>query len=287
VLRLSTRFLRRARDERLPQVDGSLTFTTVLSLVPLLAVGFAAFSRVPALQRVGDAIRDHLLSGLLPPAIARTVLKHLAQFTANTGALTPLGAVVLVGTAVATVLTVENVLNRLWQVRQNRPLHRRLVLWAALLVVAPVLIGTSLWATSLLRDASGGLLRSLPPAAGLLLQAGPALLATLGFACLYRFVPHAPVRRREALAGGLLAGIAFEAGKAGFTLYLQTVPTYRTVYGAFAPLLAFLLWVYLSWLVTLAGALLAAAMAPGGRAGVGAGGPARTGRARTRRLSRA
>ncbi len=278
---LSTRILHRAREERLAQVAGSLTFTTVLSLVPLLAIGFALFARVPFLQRLGEPLREHLLSGLLPPAIARTVLKHLGQFTANAGALTPLGALVLVATALATVITVENVLNRLWQVRQGRAWHRRMVLWAVLLVVAPGLVGASLWATSTLKAASGGWLLGLHPAVGLILQAAPALLATAGFACLYRLVPHAAVRWREALAGGLLAGIAFELGKAGFTLYLQTVPTYRTVYGAFAPLLAFLLWVYLSWLLTLAGALLAAGLGQGGRAG------SRHGKPRSRRLSRA
>ena len=101
-------------------------------------------------------------------------------------------------------------------------------------------------------------------ARGYALTLGPVLLAAAGFGALFYFVPNANVRRREAVAGGLLAGIAFELGKRGFALYLQNVPTYRTVYGAFAPLLAFLLWVYFSWLVTLAAALVTASL---GRAG--------------------
>jgi membrane protein len=133
-----------------------------------------------------------------------------------------------------------------------------------MLALAPSLLGASLWATSQLETASGSLLRGAPQWGGLLLQIGPILLATLGFASLFYFVPNAKVRKHHALAGGLLAGIAFELGKRGFALYLQQVPTYRTVYGAFAPVLLFLVWVYFSWLVTLAAALVTANLARGG-----------------------
>jgi len=265
VLRLISLTLKRAREERLPQVAGSLTFTTVLSVVPLLAVSFALFARFPGLRPIGAAIQDHLLEGLLPAEIARTVLKYLGQFTANTGGLTPLGSLFLVATALTTAFTVEKVLNRLWLVRKERPLLRRLGLYAVLLVVAPTLVGTSLWATSLWQASSGGLLRALPPWAAVVLGLGPVALAAAGFAALFYFVPNAKVRRRDAIAGGLLAGLAFELGKRGFALYLHNVPTYRTVYGAFAPLLAFLLWVYFSWLVTVAAALVTASLGTGAR----------------------
>lgn len=256
---------KRAREERLPQVAGSLTFTTVLSSVPLLAVGFALFARFPLLRPIGAAIQEHLLEGLLPAEIARIVLRYLRQFTANTGGLTPVGFLFLVATALATAFTVERVLNRVWQVRKERPLLRRLGLFVVMVVVAPVLVGASLWATSLWQAMSDGLLRALPAWAGYVLTLGPVLLAAVGFAALFYFVPNARVRRRDAVVGGLLAGIAFELGKRGFAFYLQNVPTYRTVYGAFAPLLAFLLWVYFSWLVTLAAALVTANLARAGK----------------------
>jgi membrane protein len=265
---------KRAREERLPQVAGSLTFTTVLSVVPLLAVGFALFARFPLLRPIGAAIQEHLLEGLLPAEIARIVLKYLGQFTANTGGLTPLGTVFLAVTALTTAFTVERVLNRLWLVRKERPVLRRLGLFVVMVVVAPVLVGASLWATSFWQAASSGLLRSLPPSAAFVLTLGPVALAATGFTALYYFVPNADVRRRDAIVGGLLAGIAFELGKRGFAFYLQNVPTYRTVYGAFAPLLAFLLWVYFSWLVTVWAALVAANMP-------------RAGKQPSRRLSRA
>jgi membrane protein len=257
--------IRRAREERLTLAAGGLTFTTVLSLVPLLAVSFALFTRIPAFRATGVAIRQHLLQGVLPPDIARTVLKHLAQFTANTGALTSMGALFVLGSVFFMLLNVENVLNRIWLVKKNRPLHKRLGLHAAMLALGPPLLGASLWATSYVLTASAGLIGDPSSSAHLALNLAPVLLGTVGLACLFYFVPNAKVRRRDAIVGGLLASICFELGKRGFALYLLKVPTYKTVYGAFAPVLLFLLWVYFSWLVTLAAALIAANLPRAGK----------------------
>lgn len=255
---------RRAREERLPQAAGALTFTTVVSAVPLLAVGFALFTRFAPLRPVGEAMRGQLLQGLLPPEIARPLLKHLSQFAANTGGLTLLGSLFLLLSAVFMLLNVENTLNRIWQVRKNRPLHLRLGLYALMLLVGIPLLAASLWATTYGVGASRGLAAGSPEAA-LALQFAPVLPGAIGLAALFYFVPNTRVRRRDAIIGGLLAGIAFELGKRGLALYLQHVPTYRTVYGGFAPVLVFLVWVYFSWLVTLAAALVSAGLGKGAR----------------------
>lgn len=257
--------LRRAREERLPQAAGSLTFTTLLSVVPLLAVSFAFFTRFEPFRAAGVAIRQHLLQGVLPPDIARTVLRHLSQFTANTGGLTWVGALFVVASAFVMLLSVENVLNRIWQVKKQRPVHKRLGLYVVMLALGPPLVGASLWATSYVLAASAGLVGDPSSHARLLLHAVPVLLGTIGLASLFRFVPNTSVRWRDALVGGLLGSVAFELGKRGFALYLAQVPTYRTVYGAFAPALLFLVWVYFSWLVTLAAALVTANLGRSGR----------------------
>ena len=252
--------LRRGREERLAQAAGGLTFTTVVSTVPLLAVSFALFARIPFLRTSGEAIREHLLRGLLPVGIAKTVLKHLVQFTGNAGGLSLVGFAVLLVSALALFMSVENTLNRIWQVKRPRPALRRLVLYVAMLLTGPVVIGASLWATSVLVAASSGLVGTGPAWLLHALSVGPVVLGAAGFACLFRFVPHTAVRWRDAIAAGLLAGVAFELGKRGFAIYLANLATYRTVYGAFAPLLAFLAWVYYSWIVTLASALVCASL---------------------------
>ncbi len=259
--------LRRARQERLPQTAGSLTFTTLLSLVPLLAVSLALFARWPTLfGRFESTLDELLLKSLLPPEIARTVWAHLHRFAANAGSLPWLGSLLLLATALALLLTVENTLNQIWGVKRRRPLGRRLGLYLLLLLLGPTALAASLWATSALLGASMGWLGPLPLSARFVLNLGPALLAWVGLAGLFYFVPNTRVRRRDALVGGLIASVALELGKRGFAAWLLKLPTYQAVYGSFAVFPVFLLWVYFSWLVTLAAALIAANLGRGAAA---------------------
>ncbi|MBX3605311.1 MAG: YihY family inner membrane protein [Piscinibacter sp.] len=271
---LTRHIVRRAREEHLAQIAGSLTFTTVLSIVPLFAVCFALFARFPIFRRLEQAIEDQLLASLLPPQLARTVLDHLGQFAGNAHGLTLVGSLFLLATALALLLTVENALNQIWGVRRPRPLLRRLGLYLVMLAVGPPVLGASLWATSVVLSASLGLIGSVPAWLQVALTFGPALLGSLVLAALFILVPNTAVRRRDALAGGLLAGIGFELGKRGFAAYVLQIPTYRTVYGTFAAFPVFLLWIYFSWLVTLAAALVTASL--------GRGAPAPRGRAAAR-----
>lgn len=253
--------IRRAREERLAQVAGSLTFTTLLGVVPFLAVSFALFTRFPVFKQFERAIEDHLLRSLLPAELSRTVLRYLAQFAENAGGLTLLGSLFILVTTVAMLLTIENALNQIWGVRQGRPILRRLGLYLLMLAIGPPALGASLWATSYVLTASLGLIGTVPPSVTFVLTLGPVVLSAAALAALFYFVPNTQVRRRDALAGGLLAGMAFELGKRGFAAYVLTVPTYKAVYGAFAVFPVFLLWVYFSWVVTLAAALVTANLA--------------------------
>ena len=254
------RIIQRSLDERVAQSAGALAFATAVSMVPLLAVSFALFARIPALRSLGERLREHLLRSLLPADITQAVLKYLAQFTGNTSALTIAGFTALLVSALALLLSVENTFNRIWQARNQRPVARRLALYVAMLLGAPAIIGASLWATSWALSASGALTATRSDWMPQVLNLAPVVLGAVGFSCLFRFVPNVEVRWRDAMAGGLLAGIAFEFGKRGFAVYLANVPTYRTVYGAFAPLLAFLAWLYFSWFITLAAALVSASL---------------------------
>ena len=248
----------RAKKERLPQVAGSLAFTTLLSIVPLLAASFALFTRFPIFKRFKDALQELLLSRLLPADIARTVLKYLNQFAANASGLTWVGSLFLLGAAIAMLLTVENALNQMWKVRKNRPFFRRVGLYLLMLAVGPPVLGLSLWATSYLLGISMGLIGALPPSLAFVLDLGPLLLGVTVLTSMFYLVPNTRVRLRDAFAGGLLASVAFELGKRGFTAYLVKVPTYKALYGTVAALPLFLLWVYFSWVVTLVAAMMTA-----------------------------
>jgi membrane protein len=239
----------------------------VLAVVPLLTVTIVLFTRFPVFRRLRDALQEHLFQHLLPAGIGKTILRHLEQFAANAGGLTLVGSLFLVGSALLLLLTIENALNRIWQVRKDRPLLKRVGLYLLALAFGPVVLGASLWATSLLVAASLQLVDTRSPAVTYMLQLGPVLLGTVALSCLFYFVPNTRVRRRDAIVGGLLASVAFDLGKRGFAAYLVKLPTYKTVYGAFAVIPLFLGWVYFSWLVTLGAALVAANMGRGGKAG--------------------
>ena len=261
MLTLTRLTMQRARKERLPQVAGSLTFTTLLSIVPLLAASFALFTRFPIFRRFKDALQELLLSRLLPADMARTVLKYLNQFAANASSLTWVGSLFLLGTAIAMLLTVENALNQMWEIRKNRPFLRRVGLYLLALTVGPPVLGLSLWATSYLLGISIGLIGAVPPWLAFVLGLGPPMLCAAALTSLFYLVPNTKVQLRDAVAGGLIASLAFELGKHGFTAYLVKVPTYKALYGAFAALPMFLLWVYFSWLVTLVAAMMTANLA--------------------------
>jgi membrane protein len=250
---------RRARDVRLLEVAGSLTFTTVLSLVPLVAVGLAAFSAFPLFAKYRSALEETLVTSLLPEQISSVILRYLQEFAAQATRLTAFGLGFLVIAALVMVLTVDRVLNDIWQVRQRRPLAQRVLIYWALLTAGPVVFGGSLALTSYLATVSGRVVEQLPPMVHQALDLVPLIIGVFSFAAIYVFVPNRPVRWRDALVGAFIASALSEAAKAVFTIYLRS-GTYQTIYGAFATLPVFLLWVYLSWWVTLFGAAIAATL---------------------------
>jgi membrane protein len=250
--------VRRAREERVAQVAGSLTFTTVLSIVPFLAVSFALFTRFPVFNRFEKALDEYLLKSLFPADISRTVLRNLSQFAENANGLTLLGSLFTLVTAIAMVLTIENALNQIWRVKRSGPLAKRVGLYLLMFAIAPPVLGASLWATSYLLSGSMGLVGTPPASVKFVLTLGPVMLVATGLAAIFYYVPSASVRRRDALVGGVLASIALELGKRGFAAYVLKIPTYKVVYGAFAAFPVFLLWVYFSWLVVLTAALITA-----------------------------
>lgn len=261
MLHLTRITIQRVRKERLAQVAGSLTFTTLLSLVPLLAVSLALLARFAAFHRFERAIEEYVVKGLLPADISRTILGYLGLFAANARGLTWAGSLSLLVTAVALLLTVENALNQMWQVKRNRPFFRRVGMYVLMLAVGPPILGLGLWGTSSVLGASMGLIGVLPPSLSFVLGLGPPLLGMAALTALFRYVPNAQVAWRHAAAGGLLASVALDLGKRGFAAYLVQLPTYRAVYGAFAAFPLFLLWMYFSWLVTLVAAMVAANLA--------------------------
>src|SRR6267142_1686101 len=261
-LRQLGRFLahvyRRFNQDRCFQIASSLTFTTLLALVPLVAITLALAAAFPVFSGLGEQIHAFLLANMLPEKAGEVVTGYIELFSGRAGQLTALGTAVLAIAAFMMMFTIEGAFNSIWRVSRPRPVAQRILIYWATLTLGPVLIGASLSITSYLVGASVGFTRQTPFAGAAILGLVPFVLTCAAFTLLYYVVPNRPVEPRDALIGGLVAALAFEIMKRSFALYIAKIPTYTFVYGAFAVIPIFLLWIYLSWVVIVIGALIAA-----------------------------
>jgi membrane protein len=248
----------RFREDRLGLTASSLTFTTLIGLVPLFTVMLAVFSAFPLFSRFEGALQQYLLQSLVPDTIARPVMRSLTQFASKAGQLGAVGLVLVGVTALALVFTIDRTLNGIWRVAKPRPLAQRVLLYWAAVSLGPLLLGISLTLTSYAVSASRGVVSELPGGISFLLWLIQFVLLAAGMAGLFRFVPNTHVRWSHAWAGGTFVAVGFEVAKRGLAWYVGAVPTYSVVYGAFATLPIFLLWIYLGWVIVLLGAVIAA-----------------------------
>lgn len=265
--------LQRSREDRLSMTAGSLTFTTTLALVPLLAVVLAVFTAFPVFGKLQASLQQWLADSLVPPAIARQVSGYLTQFASKASRLGWVGLGALAAAALMLVLTIDRSLNVIWGVRERRPFLRSLFIYAVALTLGPLLLSLSLAMTSYAVSASRGLVGALPAGVRGVFDLLDFCIAALGFAAMYRFVPLTAVRWRDALIGGLLVSLGLELAKAALALYLTLVPSHSVIYGAFASVPILLLWIYLVWMVVLVGAVVVAHLPqwlPHGAAAAGA-----------------
>lgn len=248
----------RFREDHLGLTASSLTFTTILALVPFFTVALAVFTAFPIFGKLQDALQGWLVSSLVPDSIARQVLGYLSQFAAKASRLGVVGFSILLGTALALILTIDRTLNAIWRVPRLRPLGQRVLIYWAAITLGPLLLGASLAFTSYVMSASGGLVQRLPAGVQLLFDSIQFVVLAGGMAALYHYVPNTPVKWRHAWAGGLFVAVCIELAKKALALYLGKVPTYSVVYGAFATLPILLVWIYMAWVIVLLGAVVTA-----------------------------
>lgn len=248
-------FLQRYRDDDCQNSAKALTYMTLFAVVPLLTLTFAAFSLVPAMGSTGAQIQDIVLD-LLVPAGSPEIGSYLMEFSTQTRALSVVGGLVLVVTALLTLRNIEGVFNRIWGVADDRRGVSGFLRYWAVLTLGPLLIGaglvmhTYLVALQALVDQMDilGISR-------LVLEYLPWLLTWVAFSLLYAAVPNAAVPPAHAAVGGLIAAVVFQIAKGLFGV-LVTNSNYHTVYGVFAAFPLFLLWIHLCWMIVLAGAEL-------------------------------
>ncbi len=248
------------KDDRSLESAGALSFTSLLALVPLMAVMLGVVSAFPVFDEWASDIETYIFDNFVPAA-GDQIQTYLQSFVERTAGLTGAGTLFLIVTAILLMASIEKSFNRIWRVSSPRRMTSRLVTYWAVLTLGPMLMGGSLALTSYLAA-----LPLLAPEAvrgavqAVVLNTTPFFVALIGFALFFLVVPNRRVRIRHALAGALISAILFEAAKRGFVLYVTQFPTYERLYGALAAIPIFLVWIYVSWVVILLGASLAAAL---------------------------
>ena len=248
----------RFREDHMGLTASSLTFTTSIALVPFFTVALAIFTAFPMFSQLQGAVQVWLVNSLIPDNISRQVLGYLTQFAKQANNLGVVGLGVLLGTAIALILTIDRTLNGIWRVKRARPLAQRVLIYWAAITLGPLVLGASLAVTSYVISASRGMVGAMPGGLRIVLDLLQFFLLAGGMAALYRYVPNTYVRWAHAWVGGLFVASGIELAKKVLTLYLSNVPTYSLVYGAFATLPILLVWIYVAWVIVLLGAVIAA-----------------------------
>lgn len=249
---------RRFVEDRCLTVAGSLTYTTLLALVPIFTVTVTLTAHVPEVRDFVDEAKTFMLKNLLPDVAGKVVTVYMEQFAQNAAQLTAIGLVIILATAVMTMFTIDGAFNDIWRTRRQRSVWQRLVVYSVLLIIGPLLIGASLSMTSYLVNWVDHFDHVMLWFVNVVLRFIPFLMTAIALVLAYRVVPNRHVPMRHALAGGVLAALLFEATKYFFVIYISKVPTYSLVYGAFASVPIFLLWLFCCWMVILIGAEITA-----------------------------
>ncbi|TDJ17132.1 MAG: YihY family inner membrane protein [Gammaproteobacteria bacterium] len=239
---------------RTMQSASSLAYTTLLSLVPLIAVMFSFFSNLPVFKDLSEIIQEFVFSNFVP-SFGQTIRDYLINFSIKASQLTTTGIILLVVIALMLMSTINSALDNIWYITKRRSLIGRFLVYWAILTLGPVLIGVGFYSTSYLLALP--LIESVDSAVMIksrLLALMPFFTTSIAFTLLYILVPNTNVNTRHAIAGGVTAAILFELAKYTFGLYVKAVPTYQVIYGAMAVIPMFLIWIYVSWVIVLLGA---------------------------------
>ncbi|NVK17654.1 MAG: YihY family inner membrane protein [Methylocystaceae bacterium] len=259
--------LRRFGEDQCMRIAASLSYTSLLSLVPLMAISFAIFAAFPAFDGVQKELQTYVFQNFVPAA-GDAVAQYLDKFMAKTGGMTTLGIVGLGVTAIMLLATIEDALNRIFRVRVKRHFVSRLLMFWALLTLGPLLMGVSLSLSTYFYalsnwvgvDQVGG--QHISSFVGVVL---PNIMVMAGLTFFYIFVPNRTISWKNGVIGGVTAGVLFAVLKQLFGLYISNFPSYQALYGVLAAIPIFLIWMYLTWAVVLMGALLTSCLEDWGR----------------------
>ncbi|MDF1646858.1 MAG: YihY family inner membrane protein [Legionellaceae bacterium] len=227
----------------------TLTLTTVLSMVPLLIVFFSLLTFLPYFDQILKPLQNFIFNHFVPES-GRAVQEYILNFTAKASQFSIMSGFAVLLYSMILIYNIELALNKIWHVNYTRKPLNGLIVYLAILIIFPLFLGVSLLLSSYIRSIS-----FLGPEyqiqKNILISYAPFLLAWIGFTFLYYIVPNKRIKFSQALLSAALATVFFEIAKQGFSLYLSYVTLYEVIYGVFAIIPVFIIWIYLVWILTL------------------------------------
>ena len=251
--------LRRFHEDRILYYSGYLSYVTLLSMVPLLAVIFSLLSIFPFFEKLKEEVEEFVFRNFVPE-LGDVLQEQILSFVDNATRMTPFGLIVLLVVALLLLSSIDHTLNQIWRVGKNRGIILSYSIYIVVLISSPVLLGTGLAANSYLVSLGGIEEGSDFSAIKLILSSMHFLGSFLFFLLLYIVVPHTKVHFWSAVFGALIATLLFELSKSVFALYFIHFPVYQAIYGALAVIPLLFVWVFISWVVVLVGAQISASL---------------------------
>lgn len=243
------------REDRCMEEAASLGYTSLLSLVPLLAVVFGIVAAFPVFNDWSEKLQDFIFDNFMP-STGEQIVPYLNTFLDSVSNLTLPGMLTLIVTALLLLIRIEAAFNRIWRVEKSRALLNRIVMyWAVLTLVPILLVAAGAFSAQKVIALVGGE-ASMGPG---MYRLGMFIVTWLLFTSMFLLVPNRSVKIKHALSGAFLSAVLFELAKTGFVAYVSNA-SYTVLYGALATVPIFLLWIYLVWTVVLFGASLAASL---------------------------
>lgn len=258
LLRLLQHIRRRYQEDDCSRNAAALTYMSLFAVVPLMTVVFAMLATVPAFADAGTALQNFVFSHFLP-ASGQEIQGYLLSFAAQARNLTGIGIALLVVTALTMLTNIEKVFNAIWRTRGRRSGLSSFLRYWAILSLGPLCIGLALGISTYVASLHWLAHVDVFGAKKLLLSAAPLLLTSIAFTLLFVAMPNHRVPLRHALIGGAVCGLCSELAKRLFTLLVANT-SYQLIYGTFAAIPLFLLWIYISWVIVLIGAELVHAL---------------------------
>lgn len=240
------------KEAQLFMVASSLAYTTILSIIPLLALSFAIFEAFGGMQKLLDTIQPFILSNLAQ-STSNEVIGLIQSFikNAHASAVGLGGFFGLIFTSMSMLSSIENAINRVWQTRVTRTLFQRFSTYWLFITLGPVAFA---FALGIATSSEYPIAKLLPTGTGTF------VLTATGFSGLYKLVPNCRVRWSFAILSGTVTSLFWNLARIGYTLYTKKVLTYHKIYGSLGAVPILLLWIYIAWIVVLAGAALTAAL---------------------------